>query len=81
MKRPRGVGGDDLVKRLKKYGYIRTHQTGSHVKMRVIIEGELHTITIPLHSPLRVGTLHHIIKDIAKHLQIPISEVIEELFP
>ncbi len=81
MKLPRGVGGDDLVKSLKQYGYIRTHQTGSHVTMRVMIEGKSHTITIPLHSPLRVGTLHHIIKDIAEHLHIPISQVIEELFP
>lgn len=81
MKLPRGVGGDDLVRLLKRYGYVRIHQTGSHVKMRVMIEGKPHTLTIPLHSPLRVGTLHHIIKDVAEHLQIPISQVIEELFP
>jgi len=81
MKLPRDVGGDDLVKLLKRYGYPRIHQTGSHVRIRAMIDGEPHTITIPLHSPLHVGTFHHILKDIAEHLQIPVSQLIEELFP
>ena len=81
MKLPRDVGGDDLVKLLKRYGYPRIHQTGSHVRIRAMIDGEPHTITIPLHSPLHVGTFHHILKDIAEHLKIPVSQVIEELFP
>jgi len=81
MKLPRDIGGDELVNLLKRYGYMRIHQTGSHVKIRAMVNGKPHTITIPLHSPLRVGTFHRIMKDIAEHLQIPISLLIEKLFP
>ena len=31
MKIPRGIGGEDLAKLLKKYGYEITRQTGSHI--------------------------------------------------
>ncbi|KUG14991.1 hypothetical protein ASZ90_015358 [hydrocarbon metagenome] len=62
MKLPRDVGGDDLVRRLTLIGYERVHQTGSHVRIRAIIDGKPHTITIPRNNPLRVGTFHHIPK-------------------
>ncbi len=80
MKLPRGTDGDELVRRLSIYGYRRVHQTGSHVKLKAVIDGKPHIITIPLHNPLRVGTLHHILKDVAEHLQFPLAQVIEELF-
>jgi len=81
MKLPRDVGGDELVRRLTLVGYERVHQTGSHVRIRAIIDGKPHTITIPLNDPLRVRTLHHILKDVAAHLHIPQTRLIEELFP
>lgn len=81
MKLPRNVGGDELVRYLTRIGYERVHQTGSHVRIRAIIDGTPHTITIPRHNPLRVGTLHHILNDVAAHLHIPRTRLIEELFP
>ncbi len=81
MKFPRGTGGAELIKRLSRFGYSPVHQTGSHVRLKAVIERKIHTITIPLHDPLRVGTIHHILKDVAEHLHIPLARLIEELFP
>jgi len=52
MKLPRNVGGDELARYLTRIGYERVHQTGSHVRIRAIIDGRPHTITIPLNDPL-----------------------------
>ena len=34
----------------------------------------------PVTKPLRVGTLHGILKDVAKHQEIHLEQVIAELF-
>ncbi|OPX70692.1 MAG: YcfA-like protein [Methanoregulaceae archaeon PtaB.Bin108] len=81
MKLPRNIGGNDLVRSLSIMGYLPVHQTGSHVRLKAIIDGTPHAITIPLHNPLRVGTLHGILKDVAEHHHIPLSRLIDELFP
>ena len=39
-----------------------------------------HHITIPLHDPLRVGTLNAILKDVAEHAGLTRDEVAETLF-
>jgi predicted RNA binding protein YcfA (HicA-like mRNA interferase family) len=56
MKIPRDLSGDDLVKLLKRYGYLPTRQSGSHIRLTSNQNGE-HHITIPNHSPIKVGTL------------------------
>ena len=61
MKLPRNIGGSDLVKSLSTLGYSPVHQTGSHVRLKAVIENTPHAITIPLHNPLRIGTLHDIL--------------------
>ena len=38
-----------------------------------------HHITIPLHSPLRVGTLNNILNDVATHLQFDRNELLRRL--
>ena len=55
MKLPRDVSGDDLAKALRVLGYETTRQTGSHCRLTTSLGGE-HHVTIPRHSPLRVGT-------------------------
>ena len=49
MRIPRDIGGEELVKILKKYGYQITRQTGSHIRLTTDIKGE-HRITIPKHT-------------------------------
>jgi predicted RNA binding protein YcfA (HicA-like mRNA interferase family) len=34
MKLPRGVSGDGLIRALERFGYAKTRQKGSHVKLR-----------------------------------------------
>lgn len=80
MKTPRNVSGTELIQLLSAKGYILVHQTGSHAKLKRILNGKSHTITIPLHDPIRIGTFQKILKDVADHLQIHISKLVEELF-
>jgi len=46
MKLPRELGGEELARLLGKYGYKITRQTGSHIRLTAVVQGE-HHITIP----------------------------------
>ena len=77
---PRDVSGDDLIHKLKAYGYEATRQTSSHVRLtRTTEEGQFH-VTVPRHRWLRVGTLNSVLSDVASHLGKGKSEVIRDLF-
>jgi len=78
MRLPRDWGGKELVKRLGRYSYQVTRQTGSHMRLTTQQGGE-HHVTIPRHSPLRVGTLNAILKDVARHLGLERDELLGEL--
>ncbi|MFN9170177.1 MAG: type II toxin-antitoxin system HicA family toxin, partial [Dolichospermum sp.] len=56
MKLPRDLSGSGLSKALSKLGYVIDHQTGSHIRLTTQENGE-HHITIPNHSPMKIGTL------------------------
>ncbi|MEK6639857.1 MAG: type II toxin-antitoxin system HicA family toxin [Nitrospirota bacterium] len=56
MRLPRDLSGGDLAHSLRKLGYSVNRQNGSHVRLTTHEHGE-HHLTIPLHSPLRIGTL------------------------
>lgn len=79
MRLPRDTSGDDLARALKVFGYQVTRQTGSHLRLTTQQHGE-HHITIPLHDPLRVGTLSGILGDVAEHFGIGRDEVAERVF-
>ena len=51
---PRDINGKDLSKKLKKYGYTITRQTGSHIRLSSNYMGYEHHITIPEHNPLKI---------------------------
>ena len=78
MKLPRDWGGGELAKRLRRYGYEITRQTGSHLRLTTSRGGE-HHITIPRHSPLKVGTLNAVLKEVATHFGIERDELLREL--
>ena len=79
MRLPRDWSGDDLIKRLKPFGYEPTRQTGSHARLtRRTDEGE-HHITIPLHKALRVGTLNRILNDVSSNLNISKEDLLNKL--
>ena len=79
MKLPRDISGQRLVKSLEVLGYEVTRQSGSHVRLTTIQNGE-HHVTIPNHETLRVGTLAEILKDVCEHFQISRDELVERLF-
>ena len=64
MKLPRNVSADHLVRVLVQLGYTVIRQRGSHINLRQ--EGpSAHMITIPRHNPLKIGTLHSILSEVA----------------
>jgi predicted RNA binding protein YcfA (HicA-like mRNA interferase family) len=78
MKLPRNLDGEELARLLRRYDYVITRQTGSHLRLTTTQNGE-HHVTIPRHSPLRVGTLNSILRDVADHLRLERDQLIESL--
>lgn len=79
MRIPRDVGGQELAKSLRRYGYETTRQTGSHMRLSRREDVE-HHITIPNHKPLKVGTLNGILRDVADHLEMERDSLLRDLF-
>ena len=78
MKLPRDLSGVELAKALHTFGYEITRQTGSHLRLTTQQQGE-HHVTIPNHSPLKVGTLAGILNDISEHFGITREELLQRL--
>ncbi len=79
MRLPRNISGVDLAKRLVKYGYKVTRQTGSHMRLTTEQDGQ-HHITIPAHAPLKIGTFNSILRDIAGHHGLSRDQLAQSLF-
>ena len=78
MRLPRGVSADRVIHALERLGYGVIRQKGSHVRLRH--EGPpVHTITVPLHNPLKTGTLHGILSEIAQMRSITIESITDLL--
>jgi predicted RNA binding protein YcfA (HicA-like mRNA interferase family) len=78
MKLPRGVSADRLIRGLERIGYEVIRQKGSHVRVRH--QGPpAHMITVPLHNPLKTGTLHGILAEIASARSTSIEALCELL--
>ncbi|MFH1316123.1 MAG: type II toxin-antitoxin system HicA family toxin [Candidatus Woesearchaeota archaeon] len=57
------ISGLNVIKRLKKAGFIATRQKGSHVRLEKFDGEKTIKITVPLHPEIKKGTLNRIIKD------------------
>ncbi|MBL9157264.1 MAG: type II toxin-antitoxin system HicA family toxin [Verrucomicrobiales bacterium] len=79
MRLPRDITGDDLAKALRALGYEVTRQTGSHMRLTTMQNGE-HHVTVPRHDPLRIGTLGGILADVAAHFATTRDEIATRLF-
>jgi len=80
VKLPRDLSGDDLARALRRYGYQITRQSGSHMRLSSSFKGTQHHVTIPAHSPLKIGTLSQILTDIAGYLELSRDQLANELF-
>jgi predicted RNA binding protein YcfA (HicA-like mRNA interferase family) len=78
MKLPRDLSGPELAKLLRVLGYEVSQQTGSHRRLTTQQRGE-HHITIPNHSPLKLGTLAAILADVAGHFGLSREELLKQL--
>lgn len=78
MKLPRDLSGEELAKRLQKFGYKVSRQTGNHLRLSTTLKGE-HHITIPKHRVLRVGTLSGILSDVADHMGMTKGDLIKTI--
>jgi hypothetical protein len=78
MKVPRGLAADQLIKTLQRLGYEVVRQKGSHVRLRHPGPPE-HSITVPQHRPLKTGTLHALLREIAHQRSLNLEELIEML--
>lgn len=76
-KTPRDISGIELCQKLGAYGYVKTRQVGSHVRMSKITDGISHHITVPAHDPIKIGTMSAILSDVSKQLSITKNELIE----
>jgi predicted RNA binding protein YcfA (HicA-like mRNA interferase family) len=75
VKPPRDVSGDRLIRALEHLGYEVVRQKGSHVRLKH--DGPpAHAITVPLHNPLKIGTLHGILTEVALMRSITVESLI-----
>ena len=78
MRLPRDVSGAVLVAALRRLGYEKARQRGSHVRVTTREGGEHHEV-IPLHNPIRARTLSSILKSVARHHGIGVPELLRRL--
>lgn len=79
MKLPRDLSGMELAQALVQFGYIVDRQSGSHMRLTTQTKGE-HHLTIPAHTPLKLGTLNSILRDVSSHLKMDRNQLLSELF-
>ncbi len=79
MKLPRDVDAAELIKAPSKLGYRVVHQSGSRIRLQC--DAPLHSLTIPNHRPLRVGTLASILSDVALQLHVDKDALTKKLWP
>ena len=78
MKLPRNIRGSELVKGLARVGYVQARQKGDHVYLTTRDGGE-HHVCVPLHNPVKTGTLSNILQAVARHLKISRDELLERM--
>ncbi len=79
MRLPRDLSGAQLVRALGKLNYTPTRQTGSHVRLTCASPAQ-HHVTVPLHDPLRIGTLAAVLAAVADAHDFTRDELLQRLF-
>ena len=79
MKIPRDISGISLAKKLEKFGYSISRQTGSHIRLTTLQSGE-HRLTIPHHDPLKIGTLSSVLNAVSEHFDMTKEDIINNIF-
>jgi len=78
MKLPRDVPADRLIRALKDLGYQVVRQKGSHARLKH--EGPpIHFVTVPMHNPLKTGTLHAILVEVAEKRSTTLAAIVAKI--
>ena len=80
MRLPRDLSGTHLASLLERYDYRISRQTGSHIRLTRAAAGSDHHVTIPAHKALKLGTLHGILKEVSRNLNVEMKEIQAKLF-
>ena len=81
MKLPRDLSGEQVVQLLRRhYGYRLRRTRGSHMTVTLRTTTNEHSVTVPDHRPVRIGTLNRIVSDVASFLCVPMDEIRKKLF-
>jgi predicted RNA binding protein YcfA (HicA-like mRNA interferase family) len=75
VKLPRDLTGPEVIKGLRRLGYELDRQSGSHMILRCQLP-QIHSITVPNHKPIKVGTLSAILHEIASQRRATVDEVL-----
>ncbi len=78
MKLPRDLNGDELIQALRRFGYNQTRQAGSHVTM-TWPDPLQHHLTVPMHKPIKTGTLSAILKEFGRRHGMELPAVLRAL--
>jgi predicted RNA binding protein YcfA (HicA-like mRNA interferase family) len=79
VKLPRDISGGELARTLcRSWGYRQVNQVGSHIILQTD-EPVHHRLSVPDHSPLRIGTLNAILRAVAQAKRVT-REVILDSF-
>ena len=57
------VSGENAIKAFLNAGFVKVRQRGSHVRLEKIEGNDIIKLTVPLHNPMKKGTLSRLIKD------------------
>jgi predicted RNA binding protein YcfA (HicA-like mRNA interferase family) len=77
---PRDISGMQLYQALDKFGYKIKRIAGSRIRLDLNFTGERHSITIPNHTPIKIGTLNNMLNDCTQYLHISKYDLIDQLF-
>lgn len=58
---PRLYSSRETIKALKRAGFVKISQKGSHLKMRGLWAGKFQTVIIPIHKQIAFGTFQSIL--------------------
>ena len=57
------LSGETLIRAMRKHGFLVERQRGSHVRLKSKTVDKTIKLTVPLHDPLKKGTLKRILTD------------------
>lgn len=78
MQLPHDLTGEELLRGLRRVGYVFERQAGSHMILRSD-SPRTPSLTVPNHKPLKVGTLSAILHEVAFQRSMCVEALLGEI--